>query len=93
VLSNKLIENLTKIPGLIASHPGIDPSQIVSLGALELKQFFGSKYSDAVTLAFNNSLDSVFQVGMIVSCLALVAALLVEWKSIKGIELEKPPPC
>jgi hypothetical protein len=34
----------------------------------------------------------VFQVGMIVSCLALVGALLVEWKSIKGMELEKPAP-
>ena len=92
LLSNKLEENLTKIPGLMASHPEFDPSQIVSLGALELKEFFGPQDSDAVILAFNNSLDSVFQVGMIVSCLALVGALLVEWKSIKGMELEKPTP-
>lgn len=92
VLSNKLVENLTKIPGLLASHPRLDPSQIVNLGALELKEFFGPQYSDAVLLAFNNSLDSVFQVGMIVSCLSLVGALLVEWKSIKGIEIGKPAP-
>ena len=92
VLSNKLVENLTKISGLMASHPGFNPSQIVSLGALELKDFFGPQYSDAVISAFNNSLDSVFQVGMIVSCLALVGALLVEWKSIKGMELQKPAP-
>ncbi|KUJ06203.1 uncharacterized protein LY89DRAFT_603696, partial [Mollisia scopiformis] len=92
VLSNKLVKNLTKIPGLLASHPGFDPSQIVSLGALELQEYFGPQYSDAVILAFNNSLDSVFQVGAIVSCLALVGALLVEWKSIKGVKIEKPAP-
>jgi len=92
VLSNKLVKNLTKIPGLISSHPEVDPSQIVSLGALELREFFGLQYSDEVILAFNNSLDSVFQVGMIVSCLALVGALLVEWKSIKGMELKKTGP-
>jgi len=92
VLSNKLVKNLTKISGLIESHPGFDPGQIVSLGALELKEYFGPQYSDAVILAFNNSLDSVFQVGMIVSCFALVGALLVEWKSIKGMKLKKPAP-
>jgi hypothetical protein len=92
VLSNKLVEHLTKIPGLITSHPGLNPSQIVNLGALELKEFFGPQYSDAVILAFNNSLDSVFQVGMIVSCLSLVGALLVDWKSIKGTEIGKPAP-
>lgn len=89
VLSNRLVENLTKIPGLMASHPELDASQIVNLGALELKEVFGLEYSDAVILAFNNALDATFKVGFIVSCLALIGALLVEWKSIKGIEIKK----
>ena len=74
------------------SHPGFDPSQLVNLGALQLRETFGAKYADAVIVAFNDALDSVFQVGMIVACLALVAALLVEWKSIKGMKMEKPAP-
>ncbi|KAH7360648.1 major facilitator superfamily domain-containing protein [Rhexocercosporidium sp. MPI-PUGE-AT-0058] len=89
VLSNRLVHNLTKIPGLMASHPDLDPSQIVNMGALELRQVFGPQYAEAVLFAFNKSLDSVFQVGIYASCLAFIGALFVEWKSIKGIEIKK----
>ena len=92
VLSNKLVKNLTGIPGLMESHPDFDPGQLVNLGALQLREIFGTKYADAVIVAFNDALDSVFQVGTIVACLALAAALLVEWKSIKGMKMEKPAP-
>ena len=74
------------------SHPGFDPSQLVNLDVLQLREFFGAKYADAVIVAFNDALNSVFQVRMIIACLALVAALLVEWKSIKGMKMEKPAP-
>lgn len=63
VLSNKLVKNLTGIPGLMESHPDFDPSQIVNLGALQLRESFGAQYADAVIVAFNDALIRCSRLG------------------------------
>jgi MFS family permease len=76
VLSTELVKRLSGLPGL-------DASVIVSLGATELRAYVGEELLPEVLLAYNDALDRVFLVGVIVSCLSLPGALLTEWRSIK----------
>lgn len=50
---------------------------------------------DIVRVSYNEALRSVFQVGLIVSCISLFGAATLEWKSINkvqsGLDTETKP--
>jgi MFS family permease len=80
VLGNQLVQQLSGIPGF-------DPSLVTSGGATALLSSVPPSFHDAVLIAYNEALRKVFQVGLIVSCLAVPGAFALEWRSIK-----KPDP-
>lgn len=75
--------------GLESIH-GINPEELANVGATELKNAIPSPLQQRVLEAYNNSLtQGVFFAAMIVACLALPAALSMEWCSVK--KNQQPP--
>lgn len=69
--------------------PGINPGRVASSGATNLKNAVPPQLQQQVLEAYNNSLTKgVFFAALIVACLALPAALGMEWRSVK----ENQPP-
>ncbi|KAJ7055580.1 DHA14-like major facilitator [Mycena amicta] len=82
VFTNKLAS------GLVARVPGINPALILSAGATSLKSAVSAQDLPAVLLAYNDALIAAFYVGIAMSCLSLVGSLAIEWKNIKGKNIE-----
>ncbi|MCJ1292087.1 hypothetical protein MMC34_003637 [Xylographa carneopallida] len=79
VLDNQLAQRLSGLPGF-------DPSLITSSGATSLINSLPTNVREAVLSAYNEALRKVFQIGLIISCLAILGSVLLEWKSV----LKKP---
>ncbi len=76
VLNNQLLDRLSSLPGF-------DPSLLTSTGATTLISHLPDSLKQAVLSAYNDSLRVVFQVGLIMSCVGILGALAMEWKSVK----------
>ena len=82
IFSNKLVEGLVNVSG-------VDPSIVVQTGATQLKGLFQDpSVIGQVLVAYNSALVKVYQLGLIMSCLAVVGAIGMEWKSVKGKKTE-----
>lgn len=79
VLGNQLVQRLSGVPGF-------DSSLVTSAGITSLISSVPADQRDTVLLAYNEALRRVFLVGLIVSCLTVLGAGLLEWRSI----LKKP---
>ena len=79
VLDNQLVQRLSGLPGF-------DPSLITSGGATSLLSSLPANLRGTVLTAYNEALRKVFQIGLIVSCLTILGAATLEWRSI----LKKP---
>ena len=75
VLNNQLIERFS---GLSGFHPGL----VTSGGATSLITSLPSDVHGEALVRYNDALHSVFQVGLIVSCLSVIGASSLEWKSV-----------
>lgn len=75
------------IAGIVEKIPGLDPSTITRAGATGLRDVVGSQYLDQVLVIYNEALVKTFQVTLIMSCLTVLGAVGVEWKSVKGKDL------
>lgn len=81
VFSQHLQKNLSKIPGL-------DVQAVVSAGATGLITSVPATLLPQAREAYNDALRHVFVVSVCLSCLAILGALVVEWRPIK----KKPKP-
>lgn len=79
VLDNQLLQRLSGIPGF-------SKSLITSGGATSLLDSVPTDLRETVLVAYNDSLRKVFQIGLILSCLAVLGTATMEWKSV----LKKP---
>ena len=75
VLGNELVKRLSTIPGL-------DLSLVTSGGATSLIESIPANLRGTVLIAYNEALRKVFQVGLILSCLTVLGAIALEWRSI-----------
>ncbi len=75
VLGNQLVQKLSGIPGF-------DASLVTSGGATSLISSFPPDMQEVARIAYNEALRTVFRVGLTVSCLAVLGAAAMEWKSI-----------
>jgi MFS family permease len=76
VFSQHLVKNLENIGGL-------DVAAIVADGATGLQNHVPPALLSQVREAYNDALTHVFVVSVVLSCLAVVSGLMVEWKPIK----------
>lgn len=79
VLDNQLVQRL-------AGVPGFNSSLITSGGATSLLSSLPANLRETVRTAYNESLRKVFQIGLILSCLTILGAAALEWRSV----LKKP---
>ncbi|KAL8832481.1 MAG: hypothetical protein Q9191_000251 [Dirinaria sp. TL-2023a] len=79
VLGNQLLLRLSGIPGF---NSGL----VTSGGATSVLSSLPANLRGTVLTAYNEALRKVFQVGLTVSCLAVLGAVTLEWRSV----LKKP---
>ncbi|KAJ8069761.1 hypothetical protein OCU04_000180 [Sclerotinia nivalis] len=78
IFASNLIHKL-----LALNIQGLDPHAILYAGATNLRDVVGPEHIEKVLVQYNDAIVKVFQLGLIMSCLSIVGALGVEWKSIK----------
>lgn len=67
----------------IANISSITPQQIKDAGVTGLLNMIPSQYHDRALEAYNSSIRVCFQVALIMACLAILGALVMEWRSVK----------
>ncbi|KAJ6608683.1 putative efflux pump antibiotic resistance protein [Mycena sp. CBHHK59/15] len=82
VFTNKLVS------GLASQVPGVNPAIVLSAGATSLKFAVAPQYLPVVLRVYNTALVSAFYVSIAMSCLSLIGSLVIEWKSVKGKNIE-----
>lgn len=81
VFANKLISGMSQISGL-------DPAIVATTGATNLRQVVATKDLPRVIAVYNKAVTQVFYVAIAVSCMSVLGALAMEWKSVKRAPLE-----
>ncbi|KAJ8110170.1 hypothetical protein ONZ43_g5943 [Nemania bipapillata] len=76
VLNNQLLQRL-------AGLPGFSPALVASGGATTLVNSFPAEYRGDVLSAYNESLRTVFRVGLILAALSVIGSVSMEWRSVK----------
>ncbi|KAJ8129524.1 hypothetical protein O1611_g4110 [Lasiodiplodia mahajangana] len=76
VLNNQLLERL-------AGVPGFSPALVAAGGATTLIDSFPVEYRHDVLSAYNESLRTVFRVGLVLAAVSVLGAVSMEWRSVK----------
>ncbi|EME46920.1 MFS transporter-like protein [Dothistroma septosporum NZE10] len=77
VFLNKLAKNL------VTSVPQVDPNVVLQHGAIGLINVVPVQYRDLVLTAYNKAIVDVFYIALGLSCLSVLCAFGIEWKSVK----------
>jgi hypothetical protein len=78
IFSNKLVSTLHK------SAPTVNPQIIIAAGATHIHNVTTPDQVSGVLEAYNTAVTSAFLLPIATSCLAFLASLFVERKSVKG---------
>ncbi|KFY01036.1 hypothetical protein O988_02960 [Pseudogymnoascus sp. VKM F-3808] len=79
LFTNNLVKNLTAL-----NIPNFDPQSIVHAGATNLRHMVDPARLPEVLVAYNSAIMKTFQLGLILSCLSILGAVGVEWRSMKA---------
>ena len=79
IFNNRLISEIPK------QAPGIDPAIILHVGATSLRDQIPAALLPGVQHAYNTALTSTWYISVAMTCFQAVGAVLVEWKSVKGM--------
>ncbi|CAK5266378.1 unnamed protein product [Mycena citricolor] len=82
VFTNKLVAGLTQYA------PGLDPNLVLAAGATNLRSIVPTDKLAGVLLAYSKALDSAYYVAVAMSALTGFGCIAMEWKSIKGKNIE-----
>ncbi|KAM0551964.1 hypothetical protein ACHAPJ_008072 [Fusarium lateritium] len=67
----------------LLAFTSVTPKQIEAAGVTGLLKAIPEKFHTQALKAYNDSLHVCFQVGLIMACLAILGALVMEWRSVK----------
>lgn len=82
MFTNRLTRNLAK------QVPGLDPQAILKNGALGVKNIVSEEYAAGVKTAYNDAIVDVFYLALALTCLTVVGAVFIEWRSVKEVTVE-----
>jgi MFS family permease len=85
VFNNQLAKNL------LAQVPDFNTTPLLHIGATQVQSVVPPQFLPEVLSAYNKAIDQTFYVAVVMSCLALIPLLFVEWKSVKGKNLGSGP--
>lgn len=77
----------SKILSEVSQIPGVDPRDIVDVGASDLYTAVKAKYPtklNSILDAYNTALRQVFLISVVLMCLTVIGAAAMEWKSVKA---------
>ena len=81
----------TALPGGLATIRGVNAQLVIATGVTKLNTFItNSAAYDAALEVYSSALTGTYWVSLIVACLAVMAAVGMEWKSVKTGNA-KPP--
>ena len=79
IFTNRLITNLPY------DAPGVEPAQVLALGATELRAFFSPSELEGILRSYMAGLKASWAMGIGLAGIAVLASLLPERKSIKKV--------
>lgn len=82
VFTNSLLKNLRQVV------PGLNPEEVLSVGATSLKAVIPEQYLAGVQTAYNDTVMNTFYVAVALATLSIFGAVAMEWKSVKGKKIE-----
>ncbi|KAL9084048.1 MAG: hypothetical protein Q9165_008249 [Trypethelium subeluteriae] len=72
------------IKGLLTLDiPGLDPQLVITAGATNLRSIVNKNDLPNVLIQYNSAVVKTFEIGLILSCISIIGALGVQWKSVK----------
>jgi MFS family permease len=83
LLQNRLVSKLEPL------LPGVDLSDVANSGASFLRDETSPEQLPAVLGAYNDALRDVWYLALALSCLILLASFGIEWKNVKGKNVDK----
>ncbi|KAI0487508.1 MFS general substrate transporter [Xylaria cf. heliscus] len=83
LLSTEIVSDLSDVPG-------IDPSQVANEGATDLLTNVPIEYRLRVKEVYNQAITKIFMAAMGVALVAVVAALVMEWKNLNKTKQPEP---
>lgn len=86
VFQNQLISNIEG-----ANIQGLNPDAVLAIGATELDSIVDKGAMPAVLTAYNDAIITTFYISTATACISFVAAICIEWKSVKGKKVEAVP--
>ncbi|RKK75152.1 Efflux pump roqT [Fusarium oxysporum] len=63
---------------------GVDPKTVLSIGATELRERVPANILHSVLVAYSKALTNTWYVSVAMAVLALIPAVFIPWKSVKG---------
>lgn len=87
VLANQLVRRLSDLLG-----SPLDPRLVYGSGATTLLEHLPENLRGAGLVAYNDSLQVVFQIALALSCICVPAACALEWKSVSAPWAKKDEP-
>ncbi|ESZ95339.1 DHA14-like major facilitator [Sclerotinia borealis F-4128] len=82
VFTNKLSQNLAHYV------PDLNPAVVLSTGATSIQQNIDPEFLAGVTISYNDALTQSFLVAAVMAALTIIGSLAIEWKSVKGKNIE-----
>jgi hypothetical protein len=82
VFTNKLVE------GILAYAPAVDPRLVLGTGATSIQSTIPPEFLPGVTLAYSEALTRAFLVSAVMASASVIGSLFIEWKSVKGKNIE-----
>jgi hypothetical protein len=83
VFQNKLVSNIAN-----AHIAGLDPLEVVSIGATQIQTLIPKKFLPVVLVAYNNAVINTFYASLGMAAVAILGAVFVPWNSVKGKKIE-----
>jgi len=77
IFKNQLIQRLSSVPGFSAQL-------IENSGGTALTAYLPGSIKGTVHVAYNESPRKLFQIGLILTCIHILGALAMEWRSVKS---------
>ncbi|KUJ12924.1 MFS general substrate transporter [Mollisia scopiformis] len=82
VFLDRLVKNLSRMSGL-------DARTILDTGATDLRSIVPADHFESVVRAYNGAVVKTFDIATACTCLVLLSAITMEWRSIKKREITK----
>ena len=82
VFDNELIKGIT------SNVPGVNPQQIVNVGATNLQSVIPARFLTKVLQVYNDSLTTTWYVAVAMASMGVFGTVWIEWKSVKAKKTE-----